>query len=151
MFVVHEPKADQFHVYFHRPLSAEAVDELIGNWHPIDHSLRPSDANRTSLGQSLVFSDIQVQRIEPDPEDQDPETDADADSETPQMERIKAIKTAINRIEEKNDDGLAPHGAVVQQVIEETDADLDTVEHDIQELRKKGEIYSPREGHHRVT
>ena len=150
IFVVHEPKTEEFTVYFHRPLSAERVDELIGNWHPIDHTLRPDDAHRTSLGQSVVFSDIEVSRIEPDPVDQDPETDAD--SETPQMERISEIKAAINDIEEQQDqnDG-APHGAVVQRVVETTGTDPDTVEHHIEELRKKGEIYSPAKGHHRVT
>lgn len=151
IFVVHEPRTEEFHVYFHRPLSAEAVDELIGNWHPIDHSLRPDEANRTSLGQSLVFSDIQVQRIERNPEDQDSETDADADSETPQMERISEIKAAINDIEEQRDDDLAPHGAVVQRVVEATGCDPETVEGSIETLRKKGEIYSPEKGHHRVT
>jgi len=151
IFVVHEPRTEDFHVYFHRPLSAEAVDELIGNWHPIDHSLRPDDAHRTSLGQSLVFTDIEVSRIERDQSDQDPETDADTNSGAAQMERISEIKAAINDIEEQREDSMAPHGAVVQRVVEATGTDPDTVEHHIQELRKKGEIYSPAEGHHRVT
>lgn len=64
IFIVHEPASDQFHVYLHRPLSGAAVDALIGNWHPIDHSLRPSDASRFDLSQSAVFTDIQVSRIE---------------------------------------------------------------------------------------
>jgi len=151
IFVVHEPRTEEFHVYFHRPLAAEAVDELIGNWHPIDHSLRPDDAARTSLGQSVVFTDIEVQRIERDPVDQDSETESDADADPTQMERISEIKAAINDIEEQREDDLAPHGAVVQHVVEATGTDPDTVEHHIQELRKKGEIYSPKEGHHRVT
>lgn len=150
IFVVHEPRTEEFHVYFHRPLSAEAVDELIGNWHPIDHSLRPDEANRTSLGQSLVFSDIQVQRIERDHVDQDSET-AEADADPPQMERMKAAKEAVEQIEEQHDDQMAPHGAVVQQAVEESGATPDQIEHQLEELKKRGEIYMPQKGAYRVT
>lgn len=151
IFVVHEPRTEEFHVYFHRPLSAEAVDELIGNWHPIDHSLRPDDAKRTSLGQSLVFTDIEVNRIEPTSSGgEEPEEDADS-GEAPQVERMKEVKEAIRDIEEQRDDDMAPHGAVVQRAVEATGSDPDTVEHHIEQMRKRGEIYSPEKGHHRIT
>jgi len=153
IFVVHEPHTEEFHVYYHRPLSAEAVDEIIGNWHPIDHSLRPDDAQRASVGQSLVFTDIEVSRIDPTDHGGE-ETDADADQnsgDAPQVERMKEIKTAIRDIEEQRDDDKAPTGAVVQRAVEATGSDPDTIQHHIEELKKRGEIYQPKEGHFRVT
>ena len=154
IFVVHEPRSEEFHVYLHRPLSAGQVDGLIGNWHAIDHSLRPSEASRTSLAQSAVFTDIQIERIETHSgteSGEEHERNSGSGSEPPQKERMKAVKEAIRDIEAQREDDAAPHGAVVQRVVEATGTDPDTVEHHIQEMRKRGEIYSPKEGHHRVT
>jgi hypothetical protein len=147
VFVVHEPRTEEFHVYFHRPLSAEAVDGLIGNWHAIDHSLRPSEAHRTSLAQSAVFTDIGISRIEPTSSGGE-ETEEDTAS---QHETVNEIIEAIREVAEQHDSDAAPHGAVVQRVVESTGRDPEAVEHQIQELRKRGEIYSPEEGKHRVT
>jgi hypothetical protein len=151
IFVVHEPRTDQFEVYLHRPLSAEEVDALIGNWHPIDHSLRPDEAHRTELCQSAVFTDIQVSRITPSTNDTETDADSGTDQKPPQVERMKAAKEAVETIEEQHDEQMAPHGAVVQQAVEESGATPDQIEHQLEELKKRGEIYMPREGAYRAT
>jgi len=152
VFVVHEPKSDQFHVYLHRPLSAAAVDALIGNWHAIDHTLRPDTAQRTSLGQSLVFSNIQVERIEPKKNGSGSSTaDSEADQDPPQRERMIQTKEAVERIEEQHDEQMAPHGSVVQEAVKMGAGSPDQVESQIEKLKKRGEIYMPRDGAYRVT
>lgn len=148
IFVVHEPRSEGFHVYLHRPLSATAVDGLIGNWHAIDHSLRPSDAQRTSVGQSAVFTDIGISRIEPgSSEPEEPETD----SEPSQKERMNETKNAVREVQESGDEDHAPHGAVVQRAVEATGSDPDTIEHHIEELKKRGEIYLVGDQKYRLT
>lgn len=161
IFVVHEPGIDEFHVYLHRPLSADAVDALIGNWHAIDHNLRPDDAQRTSLGQSLVFSDIQVSRLEPEePEEEQPETDAgerpafdaDAIEERPShVEHMKTTLEAVRTVEAQHENQLAPHGAVVQEAVDDSDLSPERVETHLQELKKVGDIYQPEKDAYRVT
>lgn len=152
IFVVHEPRTEHFHVYFHRPLSAAAVEEAVASWHAIDHKLRPDDAHRTEVSQSAVFSDIEVSRIEPE----DTEEDADADHEPgeheqkPQVERMKATKDTIREIEEQHEEDLAPHAVVVQQ-LEEQGLSQEQIDHHIDHLKKRGEIYQPRDGAYRVT
>jgi hypothetical protein len=153
IFIVHEPHTEGFHVYLHRPLSAEAVDELIGNWHPINHSLRPPDAVRTEVCQSAVFTNIQIERIEPhsgsgEPDGSDPDTDT---GEAPQVERMEETLQSIRDIEAQHDDEMAPEGAVIQRAVEATGSDPETIQHHIEVLKKRGEIYCPREGHFRVT
>lgn len=148
VFVVHEPRSDGFHVYFHRPLSAAEVDGLIGNWHAIDHSLRPSEAQRTSLSQSAVFTDIQIPRIDPTSSGGE-ETEADA--EPSQHEIMNETMEAIREVQEQHNKDLAPHGAAVQRAVEATGCDPDTIEHRISELKKRGEIYCPEEDSYRIT
>lgn len=151
VFVVHEPRSDRFHPYLHRPLPATAVEELITTWYPIDHDRRPDEAMRASLAQSAVFSDIQVDRI--DPEEQDSGTDVDADTapgRTPQAVTVKQLKQIISDIEAQNSDGVAPKPLVLGKA---TDAgiDMDAAQHQIDELRTRGDIYEPEEGAYRVV
>jgi len=144
IFVVHEPRCDSFEVYFHRPLSATEVASRIGNWHPIDHSLRPADAQRTELCQSAVFTDISITRIEPHTERGETETDEDAESgESPQVERMKETLQAIRDLEEQRDDDMAPKGEAIQRAVEATGSDPSTIEDQLEELKKMGEIYRP--------
>lgn len=156
IFVVHESRCDQFHPYFHRPLSAQAVDALISGWNDIGHDLRPDEARRTSLGQSRIFTDIQIERIAPEeaPEDPDRDTEAseaepDAATEDPeepripQMERMKETKQTIRQIEEQHDENHAPHNVVVSALAAKNIPERKAESH-IEGLKKKGEIYSPQ-------
>lgn len=162
IFVVHEPKTNQFHVYLHRPLDAAVVDERIGNWHPIDHKLRPDEAHRTSVGQSAVFTDIQITRLSPEEieerneqaaeeaPDADAEPGEDPEERIPQVERVKVTKEIIEEIEEQHEDDLAPHAAVIAR-LQAKGLDESTADHHIEELKKKGEIYQPEADSYRVT
>lgn len=157
IFVVHEPRTEDFHVYFHRPLSAEQVEERINSWYEIDHDFRPDPALRTDLSQSAVFTDISVTRLDPEPEEQHDEQEADADAgedpsgeRIPQDQRVKQIKRIIERIEEQHDEDLAPEPRVLGKAQDEG-IGLDAAQHQISELKKRGEIYAPEEGAFRVT
>lgn len=159
VFVVHEPKVQDFHVYLHRPLSAAQVEELITSWYQIDHEFRPDPALRTDLAQSKVFSDIQVNRLDPEPEEQNgeqadeerPEFDADVIEEgPPQVERVKQIKDIISDIEASNTNDMAPEPRVLGMATDRG-LTLDQAKHQIQELKKRGEIYEPQQGALRTT
>lgn len=158
VFVVHEPRTEEFHVYFHRPLSAEQVEERITSWYEIDHSFRPDPALRTDLSQSAVFTDISVSRIEPEPEEEQAnEQEADADTgevpsgeRIPQDQRVKQLKQIIEEVERKNERNLAPEPQVMGMATNRG-IDPDAAQHQISELKKRGEIYAPEEGAFRVT
>jgi len=152
VFVVHEPKAEQMHVYFHRPLAASQVDALIGNWHAIDHRLRPDEAHRTELSQSAVFSDIQISRIDPG-EAEEPAAEAGEvveEASTPQGERMETTIETIREVEAQHDEDLAPHSAVIA-ALESKGISESKANHDIDQLKKRGEIYEPRTSAYRVT
>jgi replicative DNA helicase Mcm len=85
----------------------------------------------------------------------DPETDElDADiietgTSKSQRERIKAVKKVIAALEMEYDSG-APHEAVVDHV-ELDDWDRSKIEHELDNLLNKGEIYEPRDEHYMTT
>jgi len=161
VFVVHEPRVQphQMHVYFHRPLSAAAVDELIGNWHPIDHTLRPDQARRTEISQSAIFTDIDVHRITEEqahkqngsgPEESQGSDPADQEAGIPQVERVNEIIEIIRELEAQHDEQAAEESKILAEA-GKRGIDSDTAQHHIDELKKRGETYMPRDGAFRVT
>lgn len=150
IFVVHEPRSDQFHVYLHRPLSAAHVDTMIDNWHAIDHALRPADAKRTALYQSDIFTDISVDRIDPPTTDDTDDFPSDVIIPGPtQHERMHETIEAVKKIEEQHEAGIAPHEEVVNLAVANSGADPEEIEHQLSELKKRGEIYEAREDGYR--
>ncbi|MFB6146239.1 MAG: ATP-binding protein [Halobacteriaceae archaeon] len=85
----------------------------------------------------------------------DPETgEFDADvvetgTSKSQRDRIKTIKQLIEEIEQEYEDG-APVEAVLSRA-DEVGMDEDKAEHEIEQLRQKGEVYEPSQGHLRTT
>ncbi|WP_415379414.1 LAGLIDADG family homing endonuclease [Halosimplex sp. TS25] len=85
----------------------------------------------------------------------DPETgelDADmieAGTTKSQRDRIKNLKTLIEDLEDEYDDG-APVDVVVERA-EEVGMDQSKAEHEIEQLKQKGEVYEPRTDHLRTT
>jgi replicative DNA helicase Mcm len=86
----------------------------------------------------------------------DPETgEFDADiietgrSKT-QRDRIKNLKGLISELESEYEDG-APIDEVLDQAEMELDLDRSKAESEIEKLRRKGEVYEPRQGHLRTT
>ncbi|WP_152039669.1 minichromosome maintenance protein MCM [Salinigranum salinum] len=86
----------------------------------------------------------------------DPETgEFDADiietgrSKT-QRDRIKSIRGLISDLQEEYEDG-APIDEVLDQAEMELDLDRSKAESEIEKLRRKGEVYEPRQGHLRTT
>ncbi|WP_123535390.1 minichromosome maintenance protein MCM [Halosimplex salinum] len=85
----------------------------------------------------------------------DPETgelDADmieAGTTKSQRDRIKNLKTLIQELEDEYDDG-APVDVVVERA-EEVGMDQSKAEHEIEQLKQKGEVYEPRTDHLRTT
>lgn len=146
IFVVHDPSASMFRPLLHRPLSCADVAALIGNWHDIDHQLRPDDARRTDIYQSDVFSDISV-----DLEAIDEAGEADIQTEDPtdsQHQRVQVVKDTIRKLEDQN--GVAPHGPLMAALdakgIEESEAEAT-----LDDLLKKGEAYQPKTDAYRVV
>jgi len=147
IFVVQEPRSDEFHAYFHRPLSASQVDERIGSWYEIDHRYRPDGAKRTSLGQSAIFTDITVERIEAE---ENGEFDADVIETPSQNERIMNLFAIIQKLETEHPHEKAP----ISDVLEAAEAegiDRETAQHEIEQMRKRGDVYEPGEGHLRTV
>jgi Predicted ATPase involved in replication control, Cdc46/Mcm family len=85
----------------------------------------------------------------------DPETgEYDADmietgTSKSQRDRIKDLVTLIESIEEEYDEG-APVEVVVERA-EEGGMESSKAEHEIEQLKQKGEVYEPRTGHLRTT
>ncbi|WP_255151092.1 minichromosome maintenance protein MCM [Halorarius halobius] len=85
----------------------------------------------------------------------DPETgefDADiveAGTSKSQRDRIKNIRGIIKELEEEYEDG-APEDEVFERA-EAVGMDRDKAEHEIEKLRRQGEIYEPTQGHLRST
>ncbi|MCU4802140.1 helix-turn-helix domain-containing protein [Halobacteria archaeon HArc-gm2] len=85
----------------------------------------------------------------------DPETgEFDADvvetgTSKTQRDRIQNIKGIINDIESEYDEG-APIDVVVERA-EEVGVDQSKAEHEIEQLKQKGEVYEPRTDHLRTT
>lgn len=69
------------------------------------------------------------------------------DSET-QRNLAKAVKYAID--EERDGKRGAPVEDVVEYVAENVDVTPETVEHTVQKLKEKGEVYQPNEDHLRA-
>lgn len=164
VFVVHEPRVqpDQMHVYFHRPLSAATVDELIEertSWQAIDHNLRPDQAHRTEISQSAIFTDIDITRISEeqahkqngsDPEESQGSDPANQEAGIPQVERVNEIIEIIRELEAQHDEQLANKSKILAEA-GKRGIGPDTAQHHIDELKKRGEIYMPRDGAFRVT
>jgi Predicted ATPase involved in replication control, Cdc46/Mcm family len=66
-----------------------------------------------------------------------------------QRDRIQNIKTLIEDIESEYDEG-APVDVVGERA-EEAGMDASKVEHEIEKLRRQGEVYEPTSGHLRTT
>ncbi len=66
-----------------------------------------------------------------------------------QRDRIKNLKTLIGDIEGEYDEG-APVDAVLERA-EEMGMDRSKAEHEIEQLKQKGEVYEPRTSHLRTT
>lgn len=66
-----------------------------------------------------------------------------------QRDRVKSIRSLIEELAAEYDDG-APHDEVVEKA---TDAGMEQskVEHEIKNLRERGDIYQPKINHYRVT
>ncbi len=85
----------------------------------------------------------------------DPETgqfDADiveTGTSKSQRDRIRSLKHLISEIEDEFDEG-APIEVVVERA-EESGMDPDKAEHEIEQLKQKGEVYEPRTDHLRTT
>jgi len=85
----------------------------------------------------------------------DPETgELDADvietgTSKSQRDRIKNLKTLIAEIEDEYDEG-APVERVLERA-EEAGMETSKVEHEIEKLKTKGEVYEPRTDHLRTT
>jgi replicative DNA helicase Mcm len=85
----------------------------------------------------------------------DPETDElDADvietgQSKAQRERVEAVKEAIDNLAMQHEAG-APEGEVIQTLVEEGFT-ADKIEQQIEKLRDKGHVYSPKQGHLRVA
>ncbi|MHB9287334.1 minichromosome maintenance protein MCM [Halobacteriales archaeon Cl-PHB] len=85
----------------------------------------------------------------------DPETgEFDADvvetgTSKSQRDRIKNIKALISDIEDEYDEG-APVDVVVERA-EEAGMEASKAEHEIEQLKQKGEVYEPRTDHLRTT
>jgi replicative DNA helicase Mcm len=85
----------------------------------------------------------------------DPETgqfDADVvetGTSKSQRDRIKSLKALITDIEDEYDEG-APVDVVIERA-EEAGMDAGTAEHEIEQLKQKGEVYEPRTDHLRTT
>jgi replicative DNA helicase Mcm len=85
----------------------------------------------------------------------DPETgEFDADvietgrSKT-QRDRIKGIKELISTLEDEFEDG-APRDEVLDRAESELGMDRSKAEDEIEKLRRRGDVYEPRQGHLRV-
>jgi replicative DNA helicase Mcm len=98
---------------------------------------------------------IQVVRNQMEAIGVDPETgELDADivetgqSKT-QRDRIKNIKHLIEELEDEYDEG-APIDVVVERA-EELEMDAGRAEHEIEKLKRQGEVYEPRTDHLRTT
>ncbi|MFB6311263.1 MAG: LAGLIDADG family homing endonuclease, partial [Salinirussus sp.] len=85
----------------------------------------------------------------------DPETgqfDADVietGTSKSQRDRIKNLKALVSEIEDEYDEG-APIEVVLERA-EEAGMDVGTAEHEIEQLKQKGEIYEPRTDYLRTT
>jgi replicative DNA helicase Mcm len=85
----------------------------------------------------------------------DPETgEFDADivetgTSKTQRDRIKSLKALISDIEDEYDEG-APVDVVVERA-EEAGMEATKAEHEIEQLKQKGEVYEPRTDHLRTT
>ncbi len=66
-----------------------------------------------------------------------------------QRDRIKSLKALITDIEDEYDEG-APVDVVIERA-EEAGMDAGTAEHEIEQLKQKGEVYEPRTDHLRTT
>lgn len=150
IFVVHEPKVADFHVYHHRPLPASAVESMVGNWHDIDHDLRPDDAQRTDIYQTDVFSGI-PERIEvPDVKEGGAATaEPAAAPDDSQMKRIKTVKQTIRKISEQHPKDWAPEGPLLAALKSEG-IDERKAESALDNLAQKGEVYKPNSDGYRA-
>ncbi|MFB6218319.1 MAG: AAA family ATPase, partial [Halobacteriaceae archaeon] len=85
----------------------------------------------------------------------DPETgEFDADvietgTSKSQRDRIKTIRSLIDEIEADYDEG-APVEEVLDRA-EEQGTERSKAEHEIDQLKQKGEVYEPKQGHLRTT
>jgi len=80
--------------------------------------------------------------------------DADADSDVTsktQRDRIKALKSAINEIEKEHQEG-APIEIAIDHLTDKFDAvDREQAADAIEKLRRKGQVYEPKQDHLRTT
>lgn len=86
-------------------------------------------------------------------EQDDAELDADileTGTTTSQRDRVRDTLTIVEELESTNDKG-AEIEDVIQTISDEQDLDREQVEHQIENLKQKGELYEPHQGHIRTT
>ena len=86
-------------------------------------------------------------------EPDDAELDADlieTGTTQSQRDRVRDVLTIVEELESKNDRG-AEIEEVIQTTTDEQDLDREQVEHQIENLKQKGELYEPAQGYLRTT
>lgn len=88
-----------------------------------------------------------------DEEQDDAELDADileTGTTRTQRDRVRDVLTIVEELESTNDKG-AEIEDVIQTISDEQDLNREQVEHQIENLKQKGELYEPYRGHIRTT
>jgi replicative DNA helicase Mcm len=110
----------------------------------LSDTVEQSDADRVI---NIVRSCLQDIGVDPETGEFDADVVETGQSKT-QRDRVKNIKALIEEIEEEFDDG-APIEEVLDRA-EEVGMDAEKAEHEIENLKQKGELYQPNTDHLRV-
>ncbi len=111
----------------------------------LSDTVEPEDADRVI---EIVRNSLKDIGVDPETGQFDADVIETGTSKT-QRDRIKSIRSLIREIETEYEEG-APIEEVVRRA-GEAGIDESKVEHEIEKLRQRGEVYEPATGHLRTT
>ena len=116
------------------------VNELRGKGRVYEGSVGSEFRFAAMWGYKQAYQDLLYELEETDPQLRHRDTPRD---------RVKNIKSIISRIESENLDG-APISEILEQA-EQNGFERSQAEHEIEKLRRQGDVYEPTDGHLRTV
>jgi replicative DNA helicase Mcm len=110
----------------------------------LSESIEMEDIERTKL---LIMSSLKDVGIDPETDEMDADVVETGNSKV-QRERIKAVKNFISEVEEEHENG-APIDVLIERR-DELDLSSSQIEHEIEKLRRQGDVYEPQTDHLRT-
>ncbi len=111
----------------------------------LSESIKMEDIERTKL---LIMSSLKDVGIDPETDEMDADVVETGNSKV-QRERIKAVKKFISEVEQEHDNG-APIDVLIERR-DELDLSSSQMKHEIEKLRRQGDLYEPETDHLRTV